>query len=90
MWDYKPPWDSTKWSPDLGTPVGSSFIQYLPQVASYALILMDQLGLKGVTEGIYNQLGSWEFDPTTVMRNLNSDFPKAPFPWRKFSILNLF
>jgi len=41
VWDYKPPWDSTKWSPDLGTPVGSSFIQYLPHVASYALILMD-------------------------------------------------
>ncbi len=89
VWDYKPPWDSTKWSPELDAPIGSSFIQYLPQVASYALILMDQLGLKGVTGGIYNQGGTWEFDPATVMRNLNSDFPNALFPWRKFNILNL-
>ncbi len=50
---------------------------------------MNQLGLKGVTCGIYNETGTWEFTPSIVMKNINSDFPSAPFPWRQFDILNL-
>jgi len=50
---------------------------------------MHQLGLTGVTCGIFNHEGTWEFDPVKVMATLNSDFPNAPFPWRKFSFLNL-
>ena len=89
VWDYKPPHQATDWSPDPSAPVAQSFIQFLPQVAAYALTLMHQLGLKDVSCGMYNEKGSWEFDPSKVMMELNAYFPTAPFPWRHFQYLGI-
>lgn len=89
VWDYKPQWKTVKWSPKPNTAVSSNFIQFVPQVASYALTLMHQLGLKGVKCGIYNSEGAWVFDPVVVMNTLNSDFPTANFPWRSYHFLNI-
>lgn len=90
VWDYKPQWLRTDWSPDSDADISRSFIQFVPQIAAYALTLMQQLGLKGVTCGIYNSAGTWEFDPVKVIETLNSDFPDAPFPWKKFKHLDIY
>lgn len=87
VWDYKPEWEIKKWSPDPSSDISCNFVQFIPQVAAYALTLMHQLGLQGITCGIYNSEGSWEFDPTIVMRTLNADF-NVNFPWEQFSFLN--
>jgi len=95
VWDYKPHQGVPgtpgykPWSPDPNTRTTLSFIQYIPQIASYALTLMHQLGLQGVTIGMYNHEGSWEMDPVRAMTTLNRDFPEAAFPWKDFDFLNL-
>ncbi len=67
-----------------------SFIQFVPQIAAYALTLKEQLGLQNVKCGIYNSEGTWEFDPEIVIRTLNSDFPTTiPFPWKNYPYLNI-
>ena len=89
VWDFKPKWKTKDWSPNPNKKVTENFIQFLPQIAAYAITLMTQLGLKGVKCGIFNSEGTWEFDPYETIRILNSDFPTARFPWREFKILDL-
>ena len=89
VWDYKPQWSDKKWNPRPSVELSRNFIVFVPQIASYALTLMHMLGLKGVTCGIYNSEGTWEFDSVEVMKILNSDFPTVSFPWRNFKFLGI-
>lgn len=46
--------------------------------------------ITGITCGMYNYKGSWEFDPIVALGTLNSDFPLADFPWKKFKFLDIY
>ena len=50
---------------------------------------MEQLGLSGVTCGIFNELGSLEFDPIKILTTLNTGFPDVQFPWKSYNFLDL-
>ncbi len=62
-----------------------SFINSVPQVAAYALVLKSLLDIKNVKFVIFNQKGAWMYDPeialdeiTTFMEDTKED---ANLPW---------
>lgn len=92
VWDYKPQWSDIKWTPEPKNRLTENFIVFVPQIASYALTLMNMWNLKGVTCGIFNSEGTWEFDPVEVMKIFNSDFTtvfQTVPPWKNFKFLGI-